>query len=256
MGPLGERTGKLYVDFPMQGKETEETEETKETQESNEPLRYGTVSLSLGFLGLFGLVGFLPAMPLADLALIALAAFSILLLITFLGSLCVLVPYVPTPMPIVRRMVELAGLRGDEVVVDLGCGDARLLLEAKRRFPGIRAIGYELPLGIYLLAKLRVLLAGRRVEVRMRDFWGADLRDADVVFLYLFPDICKRLEAKLQRELKVGARVISHGFPLGTREPRTVERFPLFSWRLFHGPDKPGPRIFVYEWERRRNNTA
>ena len=69
-----------------------------------------------------------------------------------------------------KRMVELAELQGDDTVYDLGCGDARLLIEAKKRFPGIVAIGYELPVGVWLLAKLRVFLSRQKVIVRLGDF--------------------------------------------------------------------------------------
>lgn len=191
-----------------------------------------------------------------DLALIAVALLTLIVLLTFVGSLLVLVPYVPTPRAVARRMVELAQLTGTETVYDLGCGDGRILMEAKRRFPGIRAIGYELPLGIYLLARLRIALAGFSrndqpggpIEIRMRDFFGANLSDADVLFLYLIPEVFARLERKLQSELRPGTKVISHGFSFPGKTPENVERCPLSSWRLFSPYGKEGPRIFVYRW--------
>lgn len=191
-----------------------------------------------------------------DLPLIALVLVTLIILFTFVGSLLVFVPYVPTPKAVVRRMVELAELRGNEIVYDLGCGDARVLIEAKRKFPGIRAIGYELPIGIYLLARLRVSLAGfsRRskqgisIEIRMRDFFGADLHDADVLFLYLIPEVFARLERKLQAELRPGTRILSHGFSFPGKTPEKIVRCPLPSWRLFSPYGKEGPRIFVYRW--------
>lgn len=190
-----------------------------------------------------------------DVPLIALTLLTLIILFTFVGSLLVLVPYVPTPKTVVRKMVDLAELTGRETIYDLGCGDGRILIEAKRRFSGIRAIGYELPIGIYLLARLRVALAGfsRRssgspIEVRMRDFFGADLRDADVLFLYLIPEVFARLERKLQAELRPGTRILSHGFSFPGKTPEKIVRCPLPSWRLFSPYGKEGPRIFVYHW--------
>ena len=69
-------------------------------------------------------------MLLADIVLVLIALLSILVLITMLGSLWVWVPFVPTPRKVVRRMIELADLKGTETVYDLGCGDARILIEA------------------------------------------------------------------------------------------------------------------------------
>ena len=185
-------------------------------------------------------------MAIGDLILLFIALVSLLLLITLIGSLCVLVPYVPTPPAVVRKMVDFADLKGGETIYDLGCGDARILIEALRRKPNVRAIGYELPLGIWMLAKVRVYLAGFPVEIRMRDLWTANLSDADVVFLYLFPEVCAKLEKKLERELKPGAKVISHGFALPNWKPEKVERVPLQSWHWLHSKYAEGPRVFLY----------
>lgn len=190
----------------------------------------------------------------ADIVLVVVGTLSILALITMLGSLWVWVPYVPTPRKVVERMTELADLKGTETIYDLGCGDARILLAAKKHAPGIRAIGYELPLGIYLLAKIKVWLARRSlgksgsIEIRMRDFLKADLRDANVIFLYLLPEMYRALERKFQAELSPGTKVISHGFPFPGRKEQHVERVPLPSWGIFSASGKKGPRIFVYEF--------
>lgn len=187
-------------------------------------------------------------MLLTDIVLAIVALLSVLALATMLGSLWVWVPYVPTPKRVVRRMIELATLKGNETIYDLGCGDARILIEAKKRYPGIRAIGYELPLGIWLLAKLRVWLSGFPIEVQMRDYLKADLRNADVLFLYLVPEVLPSLLRKLKAEIKSGTKILSHGFELPGRTPAHCERVPLPSWKFFSASGKKGPRIFVYTW--------
>jgi len=183
-----------------------------------------------------------------DIVLLVFLILCLLAIITAIGSLCVVVPFVPTPMPVVQKMVELADLKGKETVYDLGCGDGRILIEAKKHHPGITAIGYELPLGIWLLAKFKVKLSKLPIHIYMRDLWTADLKNADVVFLYLFPQTCAKLDVKLQKELKPGTRVVSHGFPLPNREPTKMERVPLKSWSLTRPPKQKGPRVFLYEW--------
>ena len=180
------------------------------------------------------------------LFLVLLAA--ILVLITMVTNLLLMVPYVPTPNRVIEKMLSMANLQGDETVYDLGCGDARMLTIAKKQYPNIRAIGYELSPGVWMLAKLRVLFSKQNVELHMRDFFMADMRDADVFLLYLIPTVMAKLEKKLNEEAKPGTRVISHGFQFKDKEPVTVERCALPAWHFLKPKKYKGPRIFVYEW--------
>ena len=187
-------------------------------------------------------------MSLQTIPLIVVLILCVITLITMIASLLVFVPFVPTPMPVVKRMVALANLRGQETVYDLGCGDARILIEAKKQHPAIRAIGYELPIGVWLLAKARVALSGVDITVRMRDFRVANLCDADVIFLYLIPDVMPMLLRKLTKEARTGTTIISHGFELPGKEPVHDERVTLPSWNPLRPSGKSGPRVLVYKW--------
>lgn len=190
----------------------------------------------------------IPAVILADIVLVGILILTVILLVTMLTSLFLFVPYVPTPKAVVEFMLERANLSGNQTVYDLGCGDARLLIAAKKRCPSIRAIGYELPLGIWLLAKIKVFLSRKNITVRLGNYLHGDLHDADVIFLYLVPEVMGKLVKKLEKELKPGTRIISHGFELPGRSPKSVERCSLPSWHLFRPKGKVGPRVFVYEW--------
>lgn len=189
-----------------------------------------------------------PLMHLINIALIAICAFAIIILITMMTNLFLFVPYVPTPKSVVKFMIEKARLKGDETVYDLGCGDARLLTETKKIYPNIKAIGYELSLGVWIIAKLRALISQKDIELHLRDFNHANLSDADVLLIYLVPEVMNKLKKKLDTELKPGSRVISHGFAIPEKEPVEVERCPLPRWHFFRPPGKEGPRVFVYEW--------
>lgn len=123
-------------------------------------------------------------------------------------------PFVPTPMPIVQTMVDLAQLRPGERVVDLGAGDGRLLFVAEKAAQGVQATGYELAYGVWLLARLRVWWEGSHARVLRCDLFAADLRDVDVVFLYVLPHILERLAPRLAEMLPPHARVVSHAFAL------------------------------------------
>jgi SAM-dependent methyltransferase len=112
----------------------------------------------------------------------------------------------------VRTFLDHVPMKANDLLVDIGCGDGRVLREAARRY-GVRAVGFEVNPLAYALARLRTL-GMKGIEIRWRDFWNVNIRDADVVFCYLFPDVMERLAKKLEAELRPGTRIISCNFPL------------------------------------------
>lgn len=126
-------------------------------------------------------------------------------------------PYVPTPQTIVDRMLELAEVRGDDVVYDLGSGDGRLVIDAARRY-GARGVGVEREAHLVDLSRASAAKAqvADRVEFTQGDLFDADLRGATVVTLYLLPRLLEKLAPKLRAELAPGARIVSHDYPLDT----------------------------------------
>lgn len=112
----------------------------------------------------------------------------------------------------VRTFLDAVPMKNNELLIDIGCGDGRVLSEARKRY-GVRAIGYEVNPLAYLLAKLRTM-GKRGVTVRCRNFWKVDVGEADVLFCYLFPDVMEKVARKLELELHPGTRVVSGNFPL------------------------------------------
>lgn len=134
-------------------------------------------------------------------------------------------PYVPTPHDVVSRMLDVANVSKDDVVFDLGSGDGRIPIAAAAQF-GARAVGIEIDSGLVRKARAKAREAGvaDRVEFRQKDFFNADLSEATVVALYLWPEINIKLRPKLLRELDPGDRVVSHDFWMGDWKPdRTVQ---------------------------------
>lgn len=132
----------------------------------------------------------------------------------------------PTPMRAVRSMLRTAGLRHGEVLYDLGAGDGRIILTAAREF-GATSVGVEIDPLRYAFARARLLLAGvsGRASIVLADFFRIDLRAADVVTLYLSQAANNRLRAKLEAELRPGARVVCYrrrmdGWDLAASDPR------------------------------------
>lgn len=153
-------------------------------------------------------------------------------------------PYVPTERNVVQRMLQLAGASADDVVYDLGSGDGRIVIAAARDY-GARGVGIEIDPELVAEAREAARAAGvdDRVEFRQGDLFEADLSDATVVTLYLWPEMNNRLRPKLQRELDPGDRVVSNsfdidGWPADTTvdlgSPSSLTEFPtpLFLWRV------------------------
>ena len=145
------------------------------------------------------------------------------------------VPFVVTPNDTVRAMLELAEVKADDVVYDLGCGDGRIVIAAAK-LRGARGVGVEIDDKLVETARVDVQRAGLqdRVRIEQGDLFEMDFHDATVVMLYLSESINQRLWPKFVRELKPGARIVSHKFAMGERAPeRTVAvgGNNLYLWR-------------------------
>jgi SAM-dependent methyltransferase len=132
-------------------------------------------------------------------------------------------PYVPTPWVIVEEMLKLAGIRGEDVVYDLGSGDGRLVITAAKRF-GARGVGVELQTELVEMARIGAKHEGvaDRVKFVQGDLFQADIQSASVVMLYLLPQFVTRLVPRLRAELRPGARIVSHDYPLAPWPPDKV----------------------------------
>ena len=128
--------------------------------------------------------------------------------------------FVPTPHEVVDRMLDEAKVRPTDVVYDLGCGDGRMVIAAAKRF-GTRGVGVDLDPARIREARANAKAAGveKLVEFRVGDMFETDIREADVVLLYLLPELNRRLKPKLFAELEPGARVVSHDFDMGKEWP-------------------------------------
>jgi len=134
-------------------------------------------------------------------------------------------PFVRTPDEIVDAILELADPKEDETLYDLGCGDGRIVVRAAERF-GCRAVGFDVDPERVNEARENARRRGvaELVTIVEQDIFTLDLSEADVVTLYLLP----RLNAKLMpqlKQLRSGARVVSHEFDLPGIEPDEVVPF-------------------------------
>ena len=158
-----------------------------------------------------------------------LAVLAVLLTLSFVLAICRGAPFVPTGQEKVFRMLKLAALKKGETLVDLGSGDGRFVLLAAEK--GARAIGVELNWVLVLWARLRIWAAGLGDVARIvrSNVLTYDLRGVDVVICYLSPEMNKKLQAKLERELKPGARVLTNTFSFkGWKASARDEKEKLF----------------------------
>ncbi len=135
------------------------------------------------------------------------------------------VPFVPTPPEVIDRMLEMAQVKSDDVIYDLGSGDGRILIQAAKRY-GVRGVGIEIDEDLVRKARANAVRekVDRLVEFRAQDALTADVSRATVVTLYMLPDFNAKLRPILDQQLKSGARVVSHDFPIEGWVPDRVER--------------------------------
>jgi SAM-dependent methyltransferase len=147
------------------------------------------------------------------------------------------VPYVPTPQPVVNRMLEIAKVRRGDVLYDLGCGDGRIVVTAARD-RGASGVGIDIDPQRIAEARQNAEQAGvtDRVRFEVADLFASDFSKATVVTLYLLPQINQKLRPQLWRQLKVGTRVVSHDFDMGEAWPpermERVEGKTLYFWTI------------------------
>ncbi len=124
------------------------------------------------------------------------------------------VVYVPTPNDVVAKMLQLAKVKKDDVVYDLGCGDARILVTAAKKY-GCRGVGFEIHPGRAKLARDNVKRnkVEHLVEIREQDIFEADLTPASVITLYLLPELNTRLIPQFE-QMKEGSRIVSHEYDM------------------------------------------
>lgn len=136
------------------------------------------------------------------------AVYLLYYIIAFLSG----APFVPSTNPTAKSMIDLAGIKKGSIVYDLGSGEGRLLFLAAAK--GANATGIEINPILVFYTAIRVYLSHYRNQVRVlwKDFWKTDLRDADVVLIYLLPWRMERIEKKLIKQLKPGAIVVSNSF--------------------------------------------
>jgi len=154
-------------------------------------------------------------------------------------------PYVPSPQEIIDRMLEVAQIKPLDTVIDVGCGDGRILVTAVQKFKA-KAIGIEIEQKIAAQATetLHKLGLQNKARVVRADVFDVDLSQADVLTLYLTTSFNEKLRPKFEQSLKPGTRVVSHDYGIRGWNPVEIEEV------FVHGRRH---RIFLYVIGQKKN---
>jgi len=135
-----------------------------------------------------------------------------------------LAPWVPTPQPVVDRMLELASVSGKDVLYDIGCGDGRIVITAARRY-GARGVGIDIDQAMVDESDRNARSAGveRQVKFICMDATKADISEATVVSLYLLPESNALVRPLLDAQLRPKSRVVCHNYSIPGWEERLAQ---------------------------------
>jgi protein-L-isoaspartate O-methyltransferase len=137
------------------------------------------------------------------------------------------IPFVPTPIAVVDRMLELAEVKQGDVVYDLGSGDGRIVIRAAKKY-GAKAVGIEMDAWLIAEAREKAKQEGveHLVEFRNEDALQTDISAATVITLYMLPWFNERIQPNLQKQLKPGARIVAHDYGIEGWPATKVEKLP------------------------------
>jgi SAM-dependent methyltransferase len=157
------------------------------------------------------------------------AALTLILLLTGCSPVAVWtngeVPFVRSAPEVIDRMLELARVQPHDLVYDIGSGDGAIIIRAAKKY-GVKGVGIEIDEDLVAIARRNAVRENveHLVEFRAQDAFTADLDAATVVTLFMLPEFNAKLRPTLERQLKRGARVVSHDYPIDGWVPDKVEQ--------------------------------
>lgn len=156
------------------------------------------------------------------LILIVLCIGVLAIVVTMVWHLILQTPFIRTPAHVAEAMVRLAQFHGNETVFDLGAGDGTILLAARKNYPHLTLVGYEVVPTVWFLGWFRTF--GHHIQFVLGDARHAKISEAEAIFLYVTPFLIQQLLPIFEKHLRAGTTIISHAFQLPGREPVRTER--------------------------------
>lgn len=137
-------------------------------------------------------------------------------------------PYLPTLQPQVHAAFRLAGLKPGHTLLELGCGDGKVLVAAAKQ--GITTVGYELNPILYLLCRIRTWRYRKLVKVVYGNFWRRNWPPAEVIFVFLLPKYMQKLDKKIMQYEQKPVKLVSFAFTVPGKQT-AAEESGLFLYR-------------------------
>jgi SAM-dependent methyltransferase len=134
-------------------------------------------------------------------------------------------PYLPTLKPQIKTALDLLDLKEGQTMLELGCGDGRVLIAAAQR--GWKVVGYELNPLLAAVCWLRTRRYKGQVKVVCGDFWQANWPEADGIFTFLLQKYTKQLNTKIVQNSTKPVKLVSFAFYIPDKQP-TVEKDGLY----------------------------
>ena len=157
------------------------------------------------------------------------------------GKIDCRIVYVPSEQVVVEKMLQMAKIKKDDVVFDLGCGDGRIVVTAAKKY-GCKGVGVDIDAARIKDSQetmRKAEVTKEQVDIRQGDALKVkDLENASVIMLYMLPEFMEKLEPQIKSRLKPGTRIVAHDYPFPNMEPDQVVEF-----------NTGGPRPkFLYLW--------
>ncbi len=159
---------------------------------------------------MIALIAYLALVLVLLLFLVGISIYTLFLIYSSLmGS-----PYVPTKQKEAEIILAEACLKKGKYLVELGCGDGRILRTAAKKYR-LRGTGIDVNPILILIARIKAHWQKlKAIKFQTKNIFNTDIRQADYVYLFLMPNLIAKLKPKLEEELKPKSVVISHGFPI------------------------------------------
>jgi SAM-dependent methyltransferase len=141
-----------------------------------------------------------------------------LVLVLCFGSVLLFgAPYLPTLGPQVKIALDMTGLKEGQTLIELGCGDGKVLVAAAKQ--GLNVVGYEINPLLVMMCRLRTRRYGKQVRVIWGDFFKKQWPPADAIFVFLLPKYMEKLNKKVIQSADKPVKLVSFAFEIKSQKP-------------------------------------